>query len=46
MLASRFTDAAQNISGLDAIHNAGVTRDKTLANMDEGKIGIWSLTST
>lgn len=31
-------EAAKNRGGLDAvIHNAGVTRDKTLANMDEKK---------
>lgn len=34
----QIADAAQKRGGLDAIiHNAGVTRDKTLANMDEKK---------
>lgn len=34
-------EAAKSIGGLDAvIHNAGITRDKTLANMDEQK---WDL---
>lgn len=37
----KIAEAAQNMGGLDAIiHNAGVTRDKTLANMDEQK---WDL---
>ena len=34
----QIADAAEKRGGLDAIiHNAGVTRDKTLANMDEQK---------
>ena len=34
----QIADAAQKRGGLDAIiHNAGITRDKTLANMDEQK---------
>lgn len=34
----KIAEAAQKRGGLDAIiHNAGVTRDKTLANMDEKK---------
>lgn len=34
----KIAEAAQKRGGLDAIiHNAGVTRDKTLANMDEQK---------
>ena len=34
----QIADAAEKRGGLDAIiHNAGVTRDKTLANMDEKK---------
>jgi 3-oxoacyl-[acyl-carrier protein] reductase len=35
---AQVADAAEKRGGLDAIiHNAGVTRDKTLANMDEQK---------
>ncbi len=35
---AQIADAAEKRGGLDAIiHNAGVTRDKTLANMDEKK---------
>ncbi len=35
---AEIADAAQKRGGLDAIiHNAGITRDKTLANMDEQK---------
>ncbi len=35
---AQIADTAQKHGGLDAIiHNAGVTRDKTLANMDEQK---------
>ncbi len=35
---AQIADAAEKRGGLDAvIHNAGVTRDKTLANMDEQK---------
>lgn len=41
---AQIADAAQKRGGLDAIiHNAGVTRDKTLANMDEQK---WDLVIT
>lgn len=37
----KIAEAAKNAGGLDAvIHNAGITRDKTLANMDEQK---WDL---
>ena len=40
--AERILAAADALGGLDIlVHNAGVTRDKTLANMDDGR---WDLT--
>ncbi|MCW4355825.1 3-oxoacyl-ACP reductase [Hoyosella sp. YIM 151337] len=36
--ATKITEAAERFGGLDiVVHNAGITRDKTLANMDDAR---------